>query len=509
MEDNMMAKDTGLDRFLSKITADVVRAAIENVSYMVIETDDEDSLLEQLTDESFKDSVIETSVVQFPDLTEIKSEEISNAYVHEKCSNLVEDTIVEVYDELRRIFDFNDQKMSNDIESSKKKLKLLDCIKDSDHLQAYFQELSLRIIQNAFDKIAVPETKHLEQEPYLAANKESDIEMNINIQGNEVNIEEKFGNNIDKYNTVHDFEINPEHKNSFKKENQSVIEDSNFQVDSIPQNEDFSIGSEQSKCGSTLASTANSTMYQTTGDESYNGQSTNQDSFFSARNETKGEHTTVDSTKFTTADEFKENSSVFLSFEKDLLQDSTVMQNTPGRIDRNSSDIDATLTCGPRQSTPLIDDKSNNYETTLPAAKASNILPEDSQHAGNDAGPCQSTPLKEDHKTTLPPSEESDILPKDFQHHVTEYERALQELSADESSLGDPSSPRTLSRQSSAFGNVTLEFDTDWEASMKGMQESKSEGTVKTAQYLCTVDFYLIYYSSRMKGMKEFFSYSQ
>jgi hypothetical protein len=470
MKSNMTAN---LDRFLSKITADVVRAGIEKVSYTDVEIDDEDSLLGQLNDDLFKDSVIETSVMQFPDLPEIKTEDISNAYVRERCCILVEDTIIEVYDELRRIFDLNDQKMSNDTESSKKQLLVLDCIKDSDRLQAYFQNLSLSIIQNALEKI-VEDSKHVE--PYLVSDIKSDIEIDTQ-QGSESNIEKNLDNNID--NTARDLEINSQHENSFKIENPSMRE--NSQVDSVVQNEDSNLDSGQtgSTSGSLGFTTANSTMYQTTEHNgSFNGQSSNEDSFFSANNSTQGngEHTTADSAMFTTADDFKENSSIFLSF--DSPQDSTIiMESPPGRID--SSDIDTTLTSGPRQSTPLVDDKDNNHETTLSSAEASNILPEGLQHGGNDAGPHQSTPLKDDnHETTL---SSADILSGDLQHYVTEYERTLQELSGDESSFGDPSSPRTLSRQSSAFGNVTLEFDTDWEASMKGMQEetgikSRSEG---------------------------------
>jgi hypothetical protein len=473
MKSNMTANGSALDRFLSKITADVVRAGIEKVSYTDVEIDDEDSLLGQLNDDLFKDSVIETSVMQFPDLPEIKTEDISNAYVRERCCILVEDTIIEVYDELRRIFDLNDQKMSNDTESSKKQLLVLDCIKDSDRLQAYFQNLSLSIIQNALEKI-VEDSKHVE--PYLVSDIKSDIEIDTQ-QGSESNIEKNLDNNID--NTARDLEINSQHENSFKIENPSMRE--NSQVDSVVQNEDSNLDSGQtgSTSGSLGFTTANSTMYQTTEHNgSFNGQSSNEDSFFSANNSTQGngEHTTADSAMFTTADDFKENSSIFLSF--DSPQDSTIiMESPPGRID--SSDIDTTLTSGPRQSTPLVDDKDNNHETTLSSAEASNILPEGLQHGGNDAGPHQSTPLKDDnHETTL---SSADILSGDLQHYVTEYERTLQELSGDESSFGDPSSPRTLSRQSSAFGNVTLEFDTDWEASMKGMQEetgikSRSEG---------------------------------
>ena len=464
-----MADGTSLDKLLSKITADVVKTAIEKVSYMVVETDDEDFLLEQLNNESFKDSVIETSVEQFSDLPEIlKSEEVSNVYVREKCSTLVEDTIIEVYDKLRRIFDSNGENMSNDIESSNKKLKLLDCIKDSDRLQVYFQDLSASIVESAFDDI-VKDCKHLENGPYLASDKESDIEISIDAQqGSELNIEKKF-DDISKPNNTS--EMNSEHENNFQNENQSVTQDSKPKVDSVVQNEDSNVDPGLTKGDRTLGSTANSTMYQTTEDDSYNVQSTIQDSFFSAKDEiTQAEQTTVDSTMFTTADDLKENSSIFLSFEKDSSQVSTVMQGTPGSINRSSSDIDATLTSGPRQSTPLIDDKSNNHEITLTSE----------HHGDNNAGPLQSTPFKDESKgdeTILPAGEESHILPDNLKHHVTEYERTLQELSGDESSFGEPSTPRTLSRQSSAFGNVTLEFETDWEASMKGVEEkSKPEG---------------------------------
>ena len=459
-----MTDGTCLDRFVGKITMDVVRTAIEKVSYMVVETDDEDSLLEQLNDESFKDSVIiETSVEQFSDLPEIKPEDISNAYVRERCCTLVEDIFTEVYDKLQRIFDTNGQNMSNDIESSGKKLKLLDCIKDSDRLQVYFQELSTSIVQNAFDKI-IEASKHSEHVPYLASDKESDIEISIDTQeGSELNIEKKF-DNIDKTNTS---EIDSEHQNGFQNENLSVIQEPRSPVDSVLQDEDSIIESGQTKGGSTLESTAYFTMYQTAGDESNNGQSTIKDSFFSAKDETQAEQTAVDSTMFTTADDLKENPSVFLSFEKDLSQDATVMQSTPGGIDKSRFDIDTTLTSGPRQSTPLIDDKSYNHEITLTSE----------QYGGmNDTSPHQSTPSKIDET-----AEDSDILPGDLKHHVAEYERTIQELSGDESSFGEPSTPRTLSRQSSAFGNVTLEFDTDWEASMKGMEEKgKPEGIVRS-----------------------------
>lgn len=49
-------------------------------------------------------------------------------------------------------------------------------------------------------------------------------------------------------------------------------------------------------------------------------------------------------------------------------------------------------------------------------------------------------------------------------------------IEEEESSFGEPSSPRTLSRQSSTFGNVTLEFDSEWEVNMKGMEQEIKSG---------------------------------
>ena len=456
MENNMPEHGSGLDMYLSKITSDVVRAALDKVSDTV-EIEDVESFLEPLNNESFKDSLVETCSLHSTELLQIKTEEISNAYVHERCSKLIEDTFTKVYDELKRIFNSDSQEMSDsqDIESSKKKLQLLECIKDSDQLQAYFQDLSMDIIQNSLNKI-VKKSKHME--PYLGADMESDITMSVNTeQGSESNIQQNFSNNIDKYDTDHSYEVNREVENSFIAENQPIKDCSN----SLDDNKHFNIDSEQTNSASTSDfATANSTMYQTTEGECYNEESTNEDSFVSAKNEGNHEHATVDSAMFTTADDIKENSNTFMSFENELPQDATII--TPGRI--LNLDIDTTLTSGPRQSTPL-NDKSNSHETSL---SSNEILPDNLQLRGNYSSRNQCTPVKdkpEETETTLS-SEASNILP-----NVAEHERSLPDFSGDESSFGDPSSPRTLSRQSSAFGNVTLEFETDWEASMKGMQE--------------------------------------
>ena len=465
MENNLAVGDTGLDMFLSKITTDVLKTALEKVSDQIVETDDEDVLLEHLNEEPFKESVLDASGIHYPDLLEIKSdfEEISKAYINEKCSNLIDDAFMEVRNELRRIFDSNDQEMSSNMESNKKQLRILDRIKNSDRLQGYFQELSLTIIQNAFDKIKTGDDGgSLGHEP---SDMETDIGNNPQ-EGSRLSVDENFTDDIGKAQCV-DAAINHSHEHHFSDENDSLnekpsgIEDSGFQVGQ--ENKVPKVDLEQSVSPLGTCSlgftTADSVMFQTSeGEENYNGQSSNQDSFFSANNGTassqgNGEHTTIDSALFTTAEGFEESSSegTFISFEKELPQDvKTVMHSTLGELTEASlSDIDMTLT-GPCQSTP-VNDRSAGHDTSLPPTEASNILPEDSQVIQNGG------------------------------HEVTDYETTLQELSGDESSFGDFSSPRTLSRQSSAFGNVTLEFDTDWEASMKGVQDEagmklKSEG---------------------------------
>ena len=455
MENNATVDGSSLDKFLSKITSDVVRTALDKVSDAV-EIDDVESFLEPLNDESFKGSLVETCSLHSEELTVIKTEDISNAYIHERCSKLIEDTFTEVYDELQRIFESNSQEMSNDIESSEKKLQLIECLKDSDRLQAYFHELSMSIIQNTLDKMT-EKGKHME--PYLDDDMESDITTSIK-PGSESNTEQNFKDNIDKNDIDHNYEVSLEDENSFIAENQPTKDDS----ESFTGNKCVSIDSGRINSASTSGfTTANSTMYQTTEGEPYNGESMNQDSFFSAKNETdeNSEHTTVDSTMFTTANDSQENSNTFSSFEKELPQDITMM--TPGRL--LISDIDTTLTSGPRQSTPLVDEQSNSHEITL---SSNEILPQDSQPEESHASLLQSTPLKdrEEESETSLLSEASHVLA-----NVPERKRSIQEFSGDESSLGDPSSPRTISRQSSMFGNVTLEFETDWEASMKGMRE--------------------------------------
>ena len=469
MEIDKILEGSSLDKFLIKVTGDVVRAALDKVSN-TIEMDDEESLLEPLNDETFKDTVIETCSVHSNDLIEIKPEEISNVYVRERYDKLVEDTFTEIYDELLRIFDSNNQEMSNNITSLQKKLQLLDCIKDSEQLQKYFQDLSMGIIENAFDKIFKQESKHLKREPYLASDISNNMRHDIE-QGSEAS--------IDRLITEHNHEQCTKSNNSLTNENQLEEEVSNSQVDSTIQN-GSNIDPQQTKSRETLGSlgftTAYSTMYETTDEgESYNsGESKYQDSFFSAKNETEnGQSTRVDSTMFTTTDDFKENSSL----ETELPLESTVVtQSTPERMDRSHLDIDTTLTPVPRQSTPLINKISEKQETNLPYSDTSEVLPNNSQIDSNN---IHQNTVETDFETTLP----STILVDEHHHHV-EYEKTLQDFSGDESSFGDPSSPRTLSRQSSAFGNVTLEFETDWESSMKQVHgedgmKSKPEGAIK------------------------------
>lgn len=202
--------------------------------------------------------------------------------------------------------------------------------------------------------------------------------------------------------------------------------------------------------------------------ENSNGQScTNQEFFIRVTNETPvvDDHMALDSGKLKKYGDFKEDSSVLLSFEKDLPDDSTmVMQSSPGKSDSNCVDFD------PSQSTPLVNAAAiNACETSLPFVASSDICSNSSQQEGSHVASKERMPLKDSPRDNL---QQKDVICTDMSHNETECEGTLKELSGDESSLSDPSSPRTLSRQSSAFGNVTLEFD--WETSMKGMLEETS-----------------------------------
>ncbi|XP_028402337.1 protein prune homolog 2-like [Dendronephthya gigantea] len=426
----MTANGISLDKFLSQVTTNVVRTAIEKIADQTLEIMyDEESLLECLNEESFKDSVIETSSIHYHDLPEIASDEITSVYLQERCSKLVEVTLNDVYDELQQIFDLEGQEMIKDNGVSQKKIHSLDCIKNSDGVSNYFQDLSLSIIRNAYEKCGMADGKHLQNDPFLVCDMENDIE-NIGIdtqQGNDQSIvEQSISNSIDKCNL-------PDGRGTA---------DENY-LETVVGKKDSN--STESFSGFT---TANSTMYKSS------------NSFLMTNNETQENGTTtIDSEMFTTADDFQEqsNESSGLHFDKEFLQETTVMQSTPERF------VDTTITPGPRQSTPVANDMSHDLDISLPTTETSNIIPEDLKY-GSNSGAGQQKPLQDqsmEHDTNLP---------KDG-HHIAEYVRTLQEISGDESSLGDPSSPRTLSRQSSAFGNVTLEFDTDWEASMKGLQD--------------------------------------
>lgn len=455
----MTANGTSLDKFLSQVTSDVVTSAIEKIADQPLEIMyDEESLLECLSEESFKDSVIETSSIHYHDLPEITSDEITSAYLRERCSKLVEVTLNDVYDELQQIFDSEGQEMTKDNGVSQKKLHSLDCIKNSDNVPDYFQDLSLSIIRNVYEKCKMADGKHLESDPFLACDMENDIE-NISTdtqQGSDQSIvKQNVSNNIEKCNLPHG-RISMD-ENYLERENGK--KDSNIESRRL-----------NNSSGHSGFTTADYTMYKSSS------------SFLTTDDETQENgSTTVDSEMFTTADDFKEKSSKSsgLQFDKELLFENTVIEGTPERF------VDTTITSGPRQSTPVVNDMSHDLDISLRTTETSNIIPEDSEYGSNGAG--QSTPLKDESKGR------DTNLPKNG-HHIAEYQRTLQEMSGDESSLGDPSSPRTLSRQSSAFGNVTLEFESDWEASMKGLQdEARMKSKPEGIQFCHSLNVFLLY----------------
>ena len=419
------------EQFLNEVTANVMRCALEQVVASCsenLETEDEDVLLEQLNRDIDQDSLLNGLTTGHVNLTAMKLDlqEMHRDAIYAKCCEITEDILSDVCTEVNRILQSSDSEMADDIKSSRRKRELIHCIKNSDRIQNFFQDISVSIIQSVLEQMRINDD-HAHKTENLV-DMESDIGHN-NISkrtGNNTHVIFQNGHqNMASSATWRDsdapFVMSVPQDNSLSKDDELVEQDSMMDQLSFysVQNENSLSNIKGTDSSATRFMTADSVMFTTADEEairqSYDEESS-QERFISFQNE----------------------SSIGLKMESMA----TRMQDEEGQ-----SILEQTL-CetieGPRQSTPLSQSKDEDllgYPQIVFTTENSNILSDDSQVISDN---------------------ESEVLNKSEREVLTDD---------DESSIEDPSSSRTISRQSSAFGNVTLEFDTEWEPGMKGFQQ--------------------------------------
>lgn len=437
MEVDFPNSGLSFEQFLNEVTANVMRCALDQVVASCtedLETEDEDALVEHLSQDIDQDSLLNSVTTGHANLAAMKLdlEEMHHDAIYAKCCEITKDIISDVCTEVNRILQSSDNEMADDIEASRRKGQLIHCIKNSNRIQNFFQDISVSIIQSALEEMRINDD-HCHKTESLA-NTESDIGHSINkTTGNSRNV--IFQNGHQKMASLPTWQDSdapfvgpvPQHNSSSKDdelvEQESTMDELSFY--SVPDENSLS-NIKSTNSSATGFMTADSAMYITADEgtqQSYDEESS-QERFISFQNE----------------------SSTGLKMEIHDVRESVATRMPDKDLDQSLSEQTLCETIvGPRQSTPLF--QGNDIDILGDPHIGSttenlNILPDDFQVISDN---------------------ESEVLNKS--------EQELQVLTDDESSIGDHSSPRTLSRQSSAFGNVTLEFDTEWEPGMKGFQQ--------------------------------------
>ena len=436
-ETEFSAGESLLDKFLNEITSTVLKCAIEKVGEYLdegvdIDIKDENVLVGQLNQDIVQDPVLNDVVAAHQCYSELKSdlEEFGRDAVYAKCCKLIEDSFAEAYAEVNWILELNETRVTADIASLRKKRQLLHCIKNSDYLQNFFHNISVNIIQDVLDKININSQGFPEDKPSINSVLASDIVYNINEnQGNDIAVVAcpKDYQNMAAVTTAQDysapFNISAAQNNGSLSKNGLDAEDSTVEM-SFYSIKNESKSTDENSSGDTRFITADSLTFTTADEEMGKDQSSQDESAHVGHGNERLAHKSV------RPDNTECSSTIRIQCEEDNL-----------KVDKTLTDIVAE----PRQSTPVEreDDLQDDPHHLLTAEDSTIALSDDSQRIIN--GESKSL-NKSDHE--------------------------LQELTDDESSIGAPCSPTTVSQLSSTFGNVTLEYDSEWEP---GIQHFKEE----------------------------------